>query len=96
MLCCTAGPAHGTRDDPVPTQVIIYNTKCRQDMVHSAFSVSVRVFSEEMFVSIVCFQILVVRAPELKGMWGTATIFLSLKPGIPKVGSGITSKILGY
>lgn len=49
-----------------------------------------------MFASIVCFQILVVRTSELKDVWGAATIFLSLKPGIPKVGSGITSKFLGF
>lgn len=47
-----------------------------------------------MFFSVVCFQTLVVRTLALKGVWGTATIFFSLKPGIPKVGSGITSKFL--
>lgn len=80
-------------------------------MVDYSFSVTVRGFSEESescyllawrhlhplnVCLVVCFQILVVRTPALMGVWGTATIFFSLKPGIPKVGSGITSKFLGY
>lgn len=42
------------------------------------------------------FSDLVVRGPALKGVWGTATIFFSLKPGIAKMGSRITSNFLGY
>lgn len=49
-----------------------------------------------LFYSVICSQILAERGPALEGVWETATIFLSLKPGIPKVGSGITSKFSGY
>lgn len=79
-------------------------------MVHSSFSVSVRVFAAVSPVSFWCGGILhplnvclrsVFSDPgcentTTEGVWRTATIFFSLKLGIPKVGSGITSKFLGY